>query len=576
MPKISFAFRRALLTILTCFCILQVAFSQTSGIDATKIAETYSNSIVKILLYDSLAEKITPGTGYIGRGSGFIVTDDGIIFTNRHVVDLCTHGYVSYDYYTIATKETHTYFESYSRPTIDDLSVTKVNRTGFPVPIIQVYSKNGDYNLYYAKVLMVDTSSFDGAILQIVSDLKGNPVTEKFHPVPIGNSDSTKQGEDLCIYGFPVQFAGNFDLMLNDQSTLTFGKHSGFDHVFNPIFGYIKTDASINGGNSGGPVFNSSNKVIGIATATGNKTGIGLLGGINAMYYVASADPSLLNKLSGTGLVKPQKVPSVSTCSKPSRQKILAGDKVLERYNKDKKFTRQFLRDRFTLKLTYAISGKEAFSVNVAPPMPFSVPVINMRSKSQIGFEIDKLIVLWRMKKNFELSLDWTPWGVNIINLETVSGIFPDSVGMPTVQPFNVGTFNTKAGLALSFLAGKRVFIDCYFKPDVYVIAGNEDLIYLESSSGKMSLGNQPSTKPFLHYMSHTGMGLTYCHFALGLDYKWGKSKAGYDYFVQYMLNGQPNGTAELSPTGLHKSNSIYLTLGYSFYKSTLKKLPSH
>jgi hypothetical protein len=101
--------------------------------------------------------------------------------------------------------------------------------------------------------------------------------------------------------------------MLKDMSTLTFGKLSGYDYVFNKDYGYIKTDASINGGNSGGPVFNETNKIVGIATAVGVKTGIGLVGGINGMYYVCAPKSDILTKLQPKGLTIPKNAGSINT-----------------------------------------------------------------------------------------------------------------------------------------------------------------------------------------------------------------------------------------------------------------------
>lgn len=284
-------------------------------LDAKKIAADYQRSVVKILLYDSLAEKNQAGNGYIGRGSGFIVSEDGVIFTNRHVVDMCVQGYVDYDYYDEQSGTVERSLEVYSADLLSDSGLVKINRIGYPAPIVQVYSGKGvdDYKLYYAKVLSVSMGSFDGAIIRIVSDLEGKPLENTFLPLPLGNSDSTFQGEDLCVYGYPENYTGAMDMMLKEMSTLTFGKHSGFDFAYSKDFGYIKTEAAINSGNSGGPVFNQYNKVVGIATAAFNKTNIGLVGGINAMYYVAATDIGMLQKLSSRGLKVPKNAGAIKT-----------------------------------------------------------------------------------------------------------------------------------------------------------------------------------------------------------------------------------------------------------------------
>lgn len=311
------------------------AFAQQSskGLDAKYLAANYYKGIVKILLYDSTAAKNGVHSGYVGRGSGFIVTDDGIIFTNRHVVELCVNGYLDYDYSDAANNSSWRTTSAYSEEKIKDASITNVRYTGYATPIIQVYYGKGEseYKLYVAKVLTVGVGSFDGAMLKIISDINGKPITTKFFTLPIGNSDAAVQGEDLCVYGYPAQYDGDFNLMLKDMSTLTFGKLSGYDYVFNKDYGYIKTDASINSGNSGGPVFNESNKVIGIATATGSKTSIGLIGGINGMYYVVAPKKETLQHLTAKGLTIPQNAGSINTVL-GERKEILPAETL----NKDK------------------------------------------------------------------------------------------------------------------------------------------------------------------------------------------------------------------------------------------------
>ncbi len=290
-----------------------LAQQPSKGLDTKYIAANYYKGIVKILLYDSTAAKQGVHSGYVGRGSGFIVSDDGIVFTNRHVVELCVSGYMDYDYSESNSSWRTT--AAYSEEKIKDASITNIHYTGYTTPIVQVYYGKGEeeYKLYVAKVLTIGVGSFDGAMLKIISDINGNPISTKFSTVPIGNSDAAVQGEDLCVYGYPAQYDGGFDLMLKDMSTLTMGKLSGYDYVFNKDYGYIKTDASINSGNSGGPVFNESNKVIGIATATGTKTSIGLIGGINGMYYVAAPKSTILQQLSSKGLSIPKNAGSINT-----------------------------------------------------------------------------------------------------------------------------------------------------------------------------------------------------------------------------------------------------------------------
>lgn len=305
-----------------------ICFSQ---IDAKYIAANYYKGVVKILLFDSAAEKKQPGKGYIGRGSGFVVTEEGVVFTNRHVVEFCVYGYAEYDYLDNESGNKIKVFDTYSGDLSSDPDVVKVHRTGFATPIVQVYNGKGenDYKLYPAEVLTVGVGSFDGAMLKIVSDIEGKPVKTKFFTLPIGDSDKSQQGEDLCVFGFPAQYDGSIDLMIKDMSTLTFGKLSGYDYVFNKDYGYIKTDASINSGNSGGPVFNESNKVIGIATATGNKTNIGLVGGINGMYYVAAPQSSILKQLITKGLTIPESAGSIKTVT-GEKVNLLSAEEINE------------------------------------------------------------------------------------------------------------------------------------------------------------------------------------------------------------------------------------------------------
>ena len=103
---------------------------------------------------------------------------------------------------------------------------------------------------YQGRVLGVDAIS-DLAIVDIDADIA-------FTVLDMGDSDSVSVGEDVVAVGFPL------DNILGDEPTITRGvvssirKRNGVEH--------IQTDAAINTGNSGGPLFNGAGEVIGVNT----------------------------------------------------------------------------------------------------------------------------------------------------------------------------------------------------------------------------------------------------------------------------------------------------------------------
>ncbi|MCB0339807.1 MAG: trypsin-like peptidase domain-containing protein, partial [Bdellovibrionales bacterium] len=140
-------------------------------------------------------------------GSGFLVSSDGLIVTNSHVVD----------------------------------KATKIE-----VRLLD------DKNEYVAKLLGQDQKT-DLALLKIESD-------KKFPHVYFGNSDELSVGDWVIAIGNQFQLG----------QTVTAGIVSATGrHVprGGPYDDFIQTDASINPGSSGGPLFNSKGQVVGITTA---------------------------------------------------------------------------------------------------------------------------------------------------------------------------------------------------------------------------------------------------------------------------------------------------------------------
>lgn len=158
--------------------------------------------------------------GQVTAGTGFIISDNGYILTNRHVVPAGTTGVTV----TLA-----------DGTVLDDVEV--VGRTD-------------------------DGDSLDVAFLK-VKDAKG----QKLKPVALGNSDAMKVGDMVIAIGNAL---GQF------QNTVTSGIVSGYGRnveaggrgqATESLQNLFQTDAAINQGNSGGPLVNANGQVIAINTA---------------------------------------------------------------------------------------------------------------------------------------------------------------------------------------------------------------------------------------------------------------------------------------------------------------------
>jgi len=138
-------------------------------------------------------------------GSGFIVDENGVVITNNHVIQ------------------------------------------GAEDILVRV---NGDKE-FKAKVIGADPG-MDIAVLQMETD-------EKFVPVKFGDSDKARIGDWVIAIGNPFGFGGTVTSGIISARNRSIGLSRYED--------FIQTDASINQGNSGGPLFNMDGDVIGINTA---------------------------------------------------------------------------------------------------------------------------------------------------------------------------------------------------------------------------------------------------------------------------------------------------------------------
>lgn len=156
-------------------------------------------------------------------GTGFIITSDGYIMTNYHVIEPA----YKYNYKTT------------------------------------VLFKDGAS--YEASIVGFEEDS-DVAVLKIdASDLS---------PVTIGNSDNIAVGDSVFAIGHPL---GELDFSMTSGRVSALDRNITVDRNTTPI-NMFQFDAAINSGNSGGPVFNESGEVIGIATAKVGSSGVEGLG----------------------------------------------------------------------------------------------------------------------------------------------------------------------------------------------------------------------------------------------------------------------------------------------------------
>lgn len=183
---------------------------------ATKVVEKSSLSVVTVSANKDVLDTLSLDTKNVEKdiGTGFIVSSDGLIVTNKHVV-----ADTSAKYKVIIGKDETVEVKNIYRDPINDLAILKVDKTGLT-------------------------------------------------PVEMGDSGELKVGQTVIAIGTAL---GEF------RSTVTKGVISGLSRgitasgdgvTTEKLDDVIQTDAAINPGNSGGPLFNSVGQVIGVNVAT--------------------------------------------------------------------------------------------------------------------------------------------------------------------------------------------------------------------------------------------------------------------------------------------------------------------
>jgi 2-alkenal reductase len=197
-----------------------------TGFDPKAIYERESPGVVTVIATGLESES---GSSEAGLGSGFVISGDGEIATNAHVV---TSG--------------------------EGAAIRKASN---------VYVRFGDGNQVQAQVKGFDPFA-DVALLKV------DPAGLTLRPLPLGSTADLHVGAPVAAIGSPF----------GEEQSLSVGVISGLDRSIESLTGFattgaIQTDAAINHGNSGGPLLDGSGRVLGInaqiQTSTGDGSGVG-------------------------------------------------------------------------------------------------------------------------------------------------------------------------------------------------------------------------------------------------------------------------------------------------------------
>lgn len=275
--------------------------SSDNSTDSTPVSSLLNTSSNKdgVLTTEQIVEKVSPSVVSVhsefdngsGTGTGIIMSSDGYIITNAHVVQTDTQEYVQGSGNSGSGYGGNGYFNpydfffgggnGYSSGTYE--TVTKNANT------VTVYLSTDDTDTEYtAEIIGADTDS-DLAVLKIDA--------ENLNAAEFGSSDELTMGSRAVAIGYPMGLGlstseGIISGLNRELSVeLTSGGSASMT--------LIQTDAAINPGNSGGPLINEYGQVVGI---TSSKLASSSVEGLGFAIPITDAMP-LINDLMTQGYV---------------------------------------------------------------------------------------------------------------------------------------------------------------------------------------------------------------------------------------------------------------------------------
>jgi 2-alkenal reductase len=186
-------------------------------------ARIYASRVTGVVTIYSFFDASSSPSAREAQGSGFVVSNDGVILTNAHVIT-------------------------------DAGEVDGSSAQAPPAPTVakEVYVEFHDGDRVPAKVVGYDL--FDD-----VGVIKVDEQAHAFEPVPLGDSARVVVGEPVAAIGTPFGNSGSLTVGVISATRPIDSLTSRYD-----VVDAIQTDAPITHGNSGGPLFDARGRVIGI------------------------------------------------------------------------------------------------------------------------------------------------------------------------------------------------------------------------------------------------------------------------------------------------------------------------
>lgn len=283
-----------------------VQASSNSGARNITVNDAHDATVVT-----AVAQKDSPGvvtisvnsTQVSGTGSGVVLSSDGYVLTNTHVVTL--DGEISNPKIQVQDNNGKLYDATVvGTDPISDLAVIKLKGASGMTPLS--FANSDKLNVGDTAIAIGAPLGLSGTVTNGIVSSLNRSIKIASSAAPNGNSggqgdDNSQQPYDFWNFDLPGSQGGGSQGGGNNGDSSTLAPKAD---IFLPV---VQTDAAINPGNSGGPLLNSNGEVIGINVAIANAGSSTTTSGQSGSIGVGFAIPSNLAQRVANELIKNKK-----------------------------------------------------------------------------------------------------------------------------------------------------------------------------------------------------------------------------------------------------------------------------